>query len=90
MAFTLRPDPVLKVWGAPSLGGDVVQYVIRENWIDALGELARSFAQTITTGAPERITAIDNVRVMEVVDATYQSARDSRRVPIVRREFPAS
>ncbi len=85
MAYTLRPEPILKVWGAPSLGADVVTYTIRENWIDALGELAKAFTTTITTGAPAPVTAIDNVRVMEVIDATYRSARESRRVLIDRR-----
>lgn len=85
MAYTFRPEPILKVWGAPSLGADIVTYAIKENWIDALGELAKAFATTITTGAEAPVTAIDNVRVMEVTDATYQSAHESRRVTITRR-----
>ena len=86
MAYMLRPEPKLKVWGAPSLGADVVEYTIRENWIDALGELAKAFAAAIATGAPPPVTATDNLRVMEVVDATYQSARESRRITIQRQQ----
>lgn len=85
MAYALRPEPKLKVWGAPSLGASIVEYSIKENWIDALGELAKAFAITMTTGLPAPVTAIDNVRVMEVIDATYRSARESRRVAINRR-----
>ncbi len=85
MAYTFRPEPKLKVWGASSVTADVVEYSIRENWIDALGELAKAFATTITTGSPAPVTATDNVRAMEVIDATYQSARESRRVTIDRR-----
>jgi len=85
MAYTMRPEPVLKVWGAPSLGANLVEYTIRENWIDALGALAAAFGATISTGAPMPVTAIDNVRVMEVIDATYQSAREGRRVTIEQR-----
>ena len=87
MAYTLRPEPKLKVWGPASLGAHIVEYSITENWIDALGELAKAFAATISAGLPAVVTAIDNVRVMEVVDATYQSARESRRVTISQRSF---
>jgi predicted dehydrogenase len=89
MAYTLRPEPKLKVWGAPSLGADLVEYTIRENWIDALGELAKAFATSITSGSPPAVTATDNLRVMEVIDATYQSARESRRIKITHHPMDA-
>ena len=87
MASAINPEPRLKVWGAPSLGVDVVEFSVPENWVDALGGLARASAYLIETGAPPS-TAEDNLRVMEVVDATYRSAREGRRVPIEQTPVP--
>jgi predicted dehydrogenase len=82
MSYMLRPEPRLKVWGAPSLGADVVEFSVPEHWVDALRELTRAFVRTIETGSPLPSTAEDNLRVMEVLDATYQSAREGRKVRI--------
>ena len=84
MSYTLVPEPRLKVWGAPSLGPGVVEYSIRDDWVDALGEMTRAFVRACEAGTPPPITGEDNLRVMEVVEATYRSARESRRVAIER------
>lgn len=83
ISYALTPEPKLKIWGAPVLlGANVVEYSVPENWVDALRELSREFVNAIETGAKPPVTAEDNCRVMEVIDATYQSARESRKVTI--------
>lgn len=82
ISYSIRPEPIMKVWGAPSLGANVVEYSVPEHWVDALRELTRAFVTAIETNTPPPVTAIDNLRVMEVVDATYRSAREGRLVKI--------
>jgi predicted dehydrogenase len=82
ISYSIRPEPKVQVWGAPSLGAEVIEYSVPEHWVDALRELTRAFVNAIETNSPPPVTAIDNLRVMEVVDATYQSAREGRTVPI--------
>lgn len=89
MSYSMRPEPKLKVWGAPSLGAEVIEYSLPEHWVDALGALTREFVHCVETGAKPAVTAEDNLRVLEVVDATYQSARDERKVPIVQHPVPS-
>jgi len=86
MSYRLVPEPRLKVWGAPSLGdgAGAVEYAIRDNWVDALGEMTRAFVRACQTGAPPPISGEDNLRVMEVAAAAYRSAREGRRVAIER------
>ena len=84
MSYKLVPESRLKVWGAPSLGPGVVEYSIRDYWVDGLGEMTRAFVHACEAGTPPPITGEDNLRVMEVVEATYRSARESRRVAIER------
>jgi predicted dehydrogenase len=60
----------------------VVEYSVPEHWTVALGELSRAFVDAIETGATPPVTGEDNYRVMEIIDATYQSARDGRKVTI--------
>ncbi len=82
MSYKRVPEPRLLVWGAPSLGASVVEYAIPENWVDALREMARAFVVAAERGTPPPITGEDNLRVIEVAEATYRSAREGRRVPI--------
>jgi predicted dehydrogenase len=83
MAYSAVPDRKLKVWGVPSLGSNVVEYALADdNWVEALGRLTKSLVEAVQKGAPLLSTAEDNLRVMEVVDATYQSAREGRKVQI--------
>lgn len=82
MSYSLRPEPRLKVWGAPSLGASIVEYALPEHWVDALGELVRDFVTVLRTGSAPAVSAVDNLRVMEVIDATYESARAGKRVAI--------
>lgn len=84
MSYKLVPEPRLKVWGAPSLGAGIVDYAIRDNWVDALGEMTRAFVRACETGTPPPITGEDNLRVMEVAAAAYRSSREARRVKIER------
>lgn len=84
MSYAIRPEPKLKVWGAPSLGAEVVEYSVPEHWVDALRELTRAFVTSVETGAPPPVTGEDNLRVMEAVDAAYRSAREGRIVPVER------
>ena len=84
ISYSIRPEPKMRVWGAPSLGADFVEYAVPEHWVDALLELTRAFVTAIETNTPPPVTDIDNLRVMEVVDATYQSAREGRLVKIQR------
>jgi predicted dehydrogenase len=82
MAYTLRPEPRLKVWGAPSLGADVVEYSVPEHWVDALREMTHAFVAAVQNGTPPPITGVDNMRVMEVAEAAYRSSREEKRVRI--------
>lgn len=84
MAYTIRPEPRLKVWGAPTLGAKMVDYAVPESWTDALREMTRAFVGAVETGAPPPVTGEDNLRVMEVVDAVYRSAREGCRVRVER------
>jgi predicted dehydrogenase len=88
MSYSISPEPRLKVWGAPSLGAEVVEFTIDENWVDALGNLSRAFVETIESGEDPPITGVDNMRVMEVVDATYRSAREGRTISVNTRQVP--
>jgi predicted dehydrogenase len=82
MAYMRSPEPRLKIWGAPSLGADVVDYAVPEFWGDALREMTRAFVRSAETGAPPPITGEDNMRVIEVAEAAYRSAREGRPVAI--------
>jgi myo-inositol 2-dehydrogenase/D-chiro-inositol 1-dehydrogenase len=82
MTYTLRPEPKLKVWGAPSLGAEIVEYSVPEHWTDALREMTRAFVQSVEQGTPPPITGLDNMRVIEVAEAAYRSSREERRVRI--------
>src|SRR5262249_22118761 len=82
MAYTLRPEPRLKIWGAPSLGADVVEYSVPEHWVDALREMTRAFVRSVEEGTPPPITGLDNMRVIEVAEAAYRSSREGKRVKI--------
>jgi predicted dehydrogenase len=84
LSYRFVPEPRLKVWGAPSLGAGVVDYAIRDNWVDALGEMTRAFVRACETGTPPPISGEDNLRVMEVAGAAYRSSREGRRVKIER------
>lgn len=89
MSYSMRPEPKLKVWGAPKLlGAEIVEFALPEHWVDALGGLVKEFVRAIETGTPPAVTAEDNLRVMEVLDATYQSAKEGRKVQIVQRPMP--
>jgi predicted dehydrogenase len=82
ISYCLTPEPKLKIWGAPSLGADVVEYLVPEHWMVALGELSRHFVDAVQNGTTPPVTGEDNYRVMEIIDATYQSAREGRKVAI--------
>ncbi|MBI2940149.1 MAG: Gfo/Idh/MocA family oxidoreductase [Chloroflexi bacterium] len=82
MSYTIKPEPRLKVWGAPSLGANTVEYAVPEHWLDALREMTRAFVQSVASGAPPPITGEDNMRVIEVVEAAYRSAREGRGIVI--------
>lgn len=86
MSYAMRPDPPrLRVWGAQSAGAATVEYVIPETWVDALRELTRAFVSAIETRSEPPVTGMDNLRVMEVVDATYRSAaQDGFRTAVAR------
>jgi predicted dehydrogenase len=78
------PEPRLKVWGAASLGAGTIEYAVPENWVDALRGMTRAFVHAVETGTPPPITGTDNMRVIEVVEATYRSAREGKPVPILQ------
>jgi predicted dehydrogenase len=84
MAYTMAPEPRLKVWGVASLGAETVEYAVPEHWGDALRELTRAFVHAVETGTPPPITGVDNMRVIEVAEATYRSAREGKRVAITQ------
>lgn len=84
MSYTMKPEPRLKVWGAPSLGADVVEFAVAEHWADALREMARAFVHAVEAKLLPPITGEDNLRVIEVVEAAYRSSREGRRVEIER------
>lgn len=84
MSYTVKPEPRLKVWGAPSMGADIIEYAVPEHWVDALREMTRAFVHSVQTGTPPPITGEDNMRVIEAVEAAYRSSREGRRVAIDR------
>jgi predicted dehydrogenase len=59
-----------------------------EHWVDALRELTRAFVHAVEQDLPPPITGEDNMRVIEVAEAAYRSAREGGRVAVVR--APAS
>jgi phthalate 4,5-cis-dihydrodiol dehydrogenase len=84
IAYTMVPEPRLKVWGVPSLGAGTVEYAVPENWVDALREMTRAFVRAVEAGSAPPITGLDNMRVMEVAEATYRSAREGKSVAILQ------
>jgi UDP-N-acetylglucosamine 3-dehydrogenase len=82
MSYRLVPQPRLLVWGTPSLGAGTVEYAVPEDWVDALGAMTRAFVQAAESGSPPPVTGEDNLRVMEVTEATYRAAREGRAVRI--------
>ncbi|MBI3974258.1 MAG: Gfo/Idh/MocA family oxidoreductase [Chloroflexi bacterium] len=84
MSYKRIPEPRLKVWGAPSLGANVVEYAVPENWVDALREMTRGFVRAVETGTAPPITGEDSMRVIEVSEAAYRSSHEERRVPITQ------
>jgi predicted dehydrogenase len=84
MAYSIKPEPRLKVWGAPSLGADVVEYAVPEHWVDALRAMTRAFVRSVETDTSPPISGEDNLRVIEVAEAAYRSSREGRRMPILQ------
>jgi myo-inositol 2-dehydrogenase/D-chiro-inositol 1-dehydrogenase len=82
MSYRIKPEPRLKVWGAPSLGADIAEYAVPEHWVDALREMTRAFVRAVETKTPPPITGEDNLRVIEVAEAAYRSSREGKRLPI--------
>lgn len=88
MSYSIHPHPQLRVWGAPSLGADLVDYVVGEDWTEAIGRMTEAFAESLRNGTPPPITGEDNLRVMEVVEAAYRSAREDHGLAITLTTTP--
>jgi UDP-N-acetyl-2-amino-2-deoxyglucuronate dehydrogenase len=82
MRYVMHPEPRLTAWGAESLGGSIVEYSLPEHWVSALGEMTRAFAYSIRTGTQPPVSGEDNLRVIEVAQAAYASARSGVRVSV--------
>lgn len=80
MVFSWRPKASLRVWGAPSLGADVVDYHLEDSWDAAMGQMTRAWVEAAQTGQTPPQTGLDGLRVLEACLAAYESSAHARRV----------
>ncbi|MDA0334855.1 MAG: Gfo/Idh/MocA family oxidoreductase [bacterium] len=80
MMFCWRPRATLRVWGAPSLGADVVEYQLDDSWDVAMGAMTRAWVEAAQTGTPPPQTGLDGLRVMEASLAAYDSSAQEKRI----------
>lgn len=90
MAFSWRPKAILRVWGAPSLGSDYVEYQLEDSWDVAMGEMTRAWVEAALSGRPPAITGLDGLRVIEASVAAYESSRLEKRIKLRSLRLPAS
>ncbi len=82
MAFSWRPKSLLRVWGAPSLGADYVEYEIEDSWDVAMGEMTRAWVESALNDTEPPITGMDGLLVMEATIASYESSRLEKRIKL--------
>jgi predicted dehydrogenase len=80
MMFSWRPHANLRVWGAPSLGADVVEYQLDDSWDVAMGAMAHAWIEAAQTGAPPPQSGLDGLLVMEASIAAYESSAQEKRI----------
>ena len=90
MMFSWRPRANLRVWGAPSLGSDVVEYHLEDAWDVAMGEMTRAWVKAAVEDTEPPITGLDGLRVMEAVLAAYESSAAEKRVKLRQIETTGS
>jgi predicted dehydrogenase len=80
MTFSWRPQAILRVWGAESLGSPVVEYRTEDSWDVAMGAMTRDWIEAATTGTSPPQTGLDGLRCLEACLAAYESSARERRV----------
>lgn len=80
MMFSWRPKASLRVWGAPSLGSDVVEYHLDDSWDVAMGAMTRDWVEAAQNGTPPPQTGLDGLLVLEASLAAYESSAGEKRV----------
>ena len=82
MMFSWRPRAVLRVWGAPSLGADLVEYHLEDSWDVAMGEMTRAWVESALNDTDSPMTGLDGLRVLEASLAAYESSAAEKRVKL--------
>jgi predicted dehydrogenase len=82
MMFSWQPRSSLRVWGAPSLGADAVEYHLEDSWDVAMGAMTRDWVEAALQRAEPPQTGLDGLRVLEAALAAYESSRLEKRVKI--------
>ena len=72
----------MRVWGAPSLGADYVEYEIEDSWDVAMGEMTRAWVESALNDTEPPITGMDGLLVMEATIASYESSRLEKRIKL--------
>ena len=80
MMFSWRPKANLRVWGAPSLGSEIVEYQLDDSWDTAMGEMTRAWIEAVESDTPPPQSGLDGLRVMEASLAAYESSAQEKRV----------
>lgn len=80
MSFSWQPQALLRVWGAPSLGAEMVEYRPKDSWYEAMGDMTRAWVVAATEGTPPDVTGLDGLLVMEASLAAYESSRAEKRI----------
>ena len=81
MMFSWRPKANLRVWGAPSLGSDIVEYhLLEDSWDIAMGAMAKAWIEAAQAGTPPPQSGLDGLRVIEASLAAYESSMQEKRV----------
>lgn len=80
MMYSWRPKANLRVWGAPSLGSEIVEYHLEDSWDIAMGAMTKAWITAAQTGTPPPQSGLDGLRVLEASLAAYESSAQEKRV----------
>ena len=82
MMFSWKPRASLRVWGAPSLGADSVEYHLEDSWDVAMGAMTRAWVEAALNNTEPPQTGQDGLRVIEAALAAYESSRLEKRIKL--------